>query len=282
MASCSRLLLNSVRLQSSSLINRNRFRISARGFHATLKMSEEQVEEFKKNPYYAKYADKIAKLQNTSPEEFLSRLSAHEQSKKDTAIVENKEFSLPGKPRAPGATAAPTKSLDKIMKLELLEDKTKEEITEIWTKHFQKKEAVCAVIPTETYNIMKEKFTEFNTFLFPLPRKGGYEFVMVQFQGNEAHFTTLINFQAHKENAPECFSMMHYTELGQSKGVVLMVGEYDKEVLTPGEAKCLADQVEIYYSRPSPERAELLRKFAKEPAFFNHNHLIEQMNHLAL
>ena len=33
------------------------------GFHATLKMSEEQVEEFKKNPYYAKYADKIAKLQ---------------------------------------------------------------------------------------------------------------------------------------------------------------------------------------------------------------------------
>ena len=33
---------------------------------------------------------------STSPEEFLSRLSAHEQSKKDTAIVENKEFSLPG------------------------------------------------------------------------------------------------------------------------------------------------------------------------------------------
>ena len=26
-------------------------------------MSEEQVEELKKNPYYAKYADKIAQLQ---------------------------------------------------------------------------------------------------------------------------------------------------------------------------------------------------------------------------
>ena len=26
-------------------------------------MSEEQIEELKKNPYYAKYADKIAKLQ---------------------------------------------------------------------------------------------------------------------------------------------------------------------------------------------------------------------------
>ena len=33
-------------------------------------------------------------------------------------------------------------------------------------------------------------------FLFPLPRANGYEFVMMQFSGNEAHFTTLINYQA--------------------------------------------------------------------------------------
>jgi ATP synthase F1 complex assembly factor 1 len=33
-------------------------------------------------------------------------------------------------------------------------------------------------------------------FLFPLPRKNGYEFVLMQFSNNEAHFTTLINYQA--------------------------------------------------------------------------------------
>ena len=53
----------------------------------------------------------------------------------------------------------------------------------------------------------------------------------VQFLGQEAHFTSLINYQAHKENAPECLNMMHYTELAESKGVVLMVGEYDKDIL---------------------------------------------------
>ena len=77
----------------------------------------------------------------------------------------------------------------------------------------------------------QERFQQFNTFLFPLPRDQGYEFFVVQFLGQEAHFTSLINYQAHKENAPECLNMIHYPDLAESKGVVLMVGEYDKDVL---------------------------------------------------
>lgn len=37
--------------------------------------AEEALDKLKdKNPYYEKYADKIAKLQQTSPEEFLERV----------------------------------------------------------------------------------------------------------------------------------------------------------------------------------------------------------------
>ena len=97
--------------------------------------------------------------------------------------------------------------------------------------NFQLQDAVAAVIPADTYKIMQERFKEFNTFLFPLPRDMGYEFIVVQFLGDEAHFSTLINYQAHKENAPECLSMVHYTELVDDKKIVLMVGEYDKDVL---------------------------------------------------
>ena len=92
-------------------------------------------------------------------------------------------------------------------------------------------DAVAAVIPLDTYKVMEERFKEFNTFLFPLPRDMGYEFVVVQFLGHEAHFSTLINYQAHKENAPECLSMVHYTELAETKGIILMVGEFDKDVI---------------------------------------------------
>ena len=81
------------------------------------------------------------------------------------------------------------------------------------------------------YRDIQERFEEFNTFLFPLPRDQGYEFFVVQFLGKEVHFTSLINYQAHKENAPECLNMIHYTELAQTKGIVLMVGEYDKDNL---------------------------------------------------
>jgi ATP synthase F1 complex assembly factor 1 len=68
-------------------------------------------------------------------------------------------------------------------------------------------------------------------FLFPLPRKQGYEFVVVQFDGNEAHLTTLINYQAYTVNAPECLTIVHYPDLAKDKGIVLMVGEFDKNIL---------------------------------------------------
>merc|ERR1719154_909786 len=179
----------------------------------------------------------------------------------------------------------------------------------------------------------------------------GYEFVVVQFAGHEAHFSTLINYQAHKENAPECLSMVHYTDIAEEKGIVLMVGEYDKDVLNigearslvvqaiqyygvaqgeekklghlqrftykteefnhldlilelevnpgfspaaklssslsqlfknPREAKCLADQVEIYYSRPTESKLELLNKFTNSPQYFSHVDLISEMNNLEI
>ncbi len=123
------------------------------------------------------------------------------------------------------------KTLDSKMKLDLLKDKNKEEIASIWREYHSKKDAVCAVIPKETYELMQKRFEEFKTFLLPLPRKQGYEFVVVQFDGNEAHFTTLINYQAFKENAPECLTIVHYPDLAEEKQIVHMVGEYDKNVL---------------------------------------------------
>jgi len=286
MASCFRII-GLVRNTAPSVHNYTRFSLSKfRGFRTTAIMSEEQIEELKQNPYYAKYADRIAKLQNTSPEEFLGRLSAHDDRKKAVAAAapeSQRDFSFPGRPMPKkSADTRGEKSLEKIMKVDLLRDKTPEEITEIWTKYFSQEEKICAVIPAETYKVMQQRFNEFKTFLFAIPRKNGYEFVMVQFLNNEAHFTTLINFQAHKENAPECLSMVHYTELMEEKGIVLMVGEYDKDTLDAREAKCLANQVEIYYSKPTDSRKKMMENFKTRPMYFDHNDLIKEFNSIAI
>ena len=121
------------------------------------------------------------------------------------------------------------------MKTDLLEGKSKEEIGQIWTEYLATKEGLCAVIPSATFQSMKELYETHKTFLLPLPRKEGYEFVVVQFAGNEAHFTTLINFQAHAENAPECLTLVHYVDLAEDKGIVLMKGDYDPNVLVSCE-----------------------------------------------
>ena len=73
---------------------------------------------------------------------------------------------------------AKQKSLNSIVKLELLSQKSAGEIEEIWCKHFSGKDCVAAVIPGDTYTTMAARFTEFNTFLFPLPRDQAWCYIL--------------------------------------------------------------------------------------------------------
>jgi len=256
--------------------------IQRQGLRTSAIMSKEQLDQLQKNEFYEKYADKIAKLQKTSPEEFLARLGAIEEGTKNTKH-EEKEFSLPSQPkknRSVSPSQKKQKKLDDVMKTELLEDLNFEEVGKLWTEHYKNRDAVSAVIPAETFQQMSERFREFNTFLFPLPRDKGYEMVMVQFSGNEAHFTTLINFQAYKENAPECLSMTHYTEMEESKGIVLMAGEYDKDVLKPSDARLLCFQMLQYYGGKDPKKLNQLLRFTHLTDDFNHLDLVAEFETL--
>ena len=106
----------------------------------------------------------------TSPEEFVARVEAQAEAKKPQP-VKPKDFSLPSEPKALKAMGASgEKTLDKVMKLELLVDRTADEVAAIWTEFWSHKDAVSAAIPSDVYKEMKERFDRFNTFLFPLPR----------------------------------------------------------------------------------------------------------------
>ena len=51
---------------------------------------------------------------------------------------------------------------------------------------------------------------------------------------------------------------------------------------TSTEARCLADQVELYYNKPSPSKLGLLEKFTRQPTLFSHEDLIAEMNSITL
>lgn len=94
------------------------------------------------------------------------------------------------------AGEVPFKKLDDIMKLDLLQDKTADEIKDIWLQyHKEKNDVLVATIPTETYKLLEQRSKEHPIFVLPLPRSQGFEFFLMQFAGNTVHFTPLLAYQ---------------------------------------------------------------------------------------
>lgn len=248
---------------------------------------DKMLDELKANPYYEKYADKIASMQQISPEELREKIQNLNEKKKKPLRVEVKErpySSAPaaGKPNLRDCRSANRKQLQDIMKTELLADKSPEEIKNIWLDYHKTKDVIVGVVPRDLYETMEARGREFSTFLLPVPRSQGYEFIMCQFLGNEVHFTPLIAYQTHKENAPECLTMTFYTDLMDDKSIVLMRGEYDSNILNCQEAQCLANELQLYYSQNSERRVNLLKKFTYSPNEFNHMDLIAELETLSL
>lgn len=168
------------------------------------------------------------------------------------------------------------------MKVELIEDKTKDEISQIWQEYHKNKDCIAGILNAEQYERIFELGIKYPTFLLPLPREKGYEFIMVQFHGSEIHMTPLLWFQTHKENAPECLTMIHYCELKDTKGIVLMRGEFDIKSINVQEAQCLANELQLYYSNEDPKRLELIKTFTENPDSFKHMDLIAQLETISL
>jgi ATP synthase F1 complex assembly factor 1 len=98
----------------------------------------------------------------------------------------------------------------------------------------------------------------------------------LQYQGHEVHFTSLLEYQAHKENARPLLSLTHYIDLKKEKDIVLMKGQFLKDNLTSGEAQQLILQLQLYYAVTNTQRAELVKHFHESPSTFEYQKLIEQ------
>lgn len=194
-------------MASLSLV-RNRFipLIATRTVNRQFRMSanlraeaQEALEDLKKkNPYFEKYASKIANLQENSPEEFLNRVEVV-KTKKDIKKSTERTYSELLNPKEAKKDAAnaeiPHKKLEDIMKVELLADKSPEEIKQIWFEYHKTKDVIVATLTTQQYEALTQKGKDHPIFILPLPRSEGYEFILLQFAANTVHFTPLLAHQ---------------------------------------------------------------------------------------
>lgn len=203
-----------------------------------------------------------------------------------TVIVKEKRaaklYQTEAKPNLEPGIQAKEARLNNIMKVDMIKDKTKEEIIEIWKEYHKQKDCICGTMTPEQYDMMFARGKQYSTFLLPLPRGNGYEFIMCQFYGSEVHMTPLLWYQTHKENAPECLTMIHYTELRDDKGIILMRGEFDTKLLQVHEAQCLANELQLYYCNDNKHRLQLLETFTHKPNEFKHMDLIAQLETISL
>jgi len=250
------------------------------------------MEHLKANPYYSKYAQKIDQIKERQPAALVAQVEkrkAAAASQPDdpvaasTGVGRVSNVAGKGKKKLPADYLhAPKKTLASVMKMELVQDKTKEEVSFMWTEYWKTRNVICAVVPSELYKKILEHGKKFDKFLLPIPRESGYEFILTQFSGDEVHFTPLANYQVHKENAPECLALVHYTDLQDKLNIVLMKGDYDTNVLNGREAQYLANQLQLYYTGNDPDKLDMVRVFNTQPEKFDHNVLISHLETLEL
>jgi ATP synthase mitochondrial F1 complex assembly factor 1 len=157
-----------------------------------LKLNKSLIVE---NPYFDKYAEKLAKVQKTSPEEFVARLEKQKEIAKEAEPKSRNYSELMNPKKGDGKGEIPHKKLEDIMKLDLIQGKPVDEITKIWLEYHKQKEVLAAVIPNAIFNTLMENSKKYPLFIFPIPRSQGYEFFVFQFAANTVHFTPLLVYQ---------------------------------------------------------------------------------------
>lgn len=271
-----------------SILYKATFGVPRKTIMTTPKNLQQLMDDLKTNPYFDKYAEKLAKKQNEDVTEFKKLLENVDEKKQKTntaAAEKERQYSKLLKPKenVSGPAQLKHESLEKIMKMELIKDKSVDIIKDIWRQyHLGKEHCIAATIPASDFDKLSENSRKYPTFLFALPRSQGYEFMMCQFAQNTVHFTPLLYYQVHKENAPECLTITHYDDLKNEKGLVLMRGEYDKNIIDAKEALCLANQLQMYYIQEEPDKKLLLEIFTNKPDEFKHTDLIKQIENLSL
>jgi ATP synthase mitochondrial F1 complex assembly factor 1 len=149
-----------------------------------------------------------------------------------------------------------------VLKLELLQNETPENVADIWKKYHKEKYTVASVTSAAVYERIHSKLREFPLFIIPctflshsqysffknlltgfigwcfsaVPKEQGAEFFWMQVQDNMMLFTRLIEYKVRKEQAKPALIVAHYTELAA-----------DKDVRAPGVISNLHDSIGAYY-----------------------------------
>ncbi|CAO3622274.1 unnamed protein product [Mucor hiemalis] len=258
--------------------------------NSVLVQSRFYTAQVKTSDFEAKYADKIKEiakregitveeLKQKIKEEAAKKLQAARPKKVEPKVVKEtvkkaSASTIAAKSQLPYDSSAPT--LDKLVKVELLENETPEKIAEIWNAGHANKDCITAAIPADIYDKLYKRSQQYPMFVVPMPREQGVEFFFLQFNFHQCNFTSLLEYKTKGSEARPFLTLTHFTELEKSKGIVLMKGEIndDPRMLDTANAQFLTFALQQFYVTGGEEKLKLVEKFHKSPAEFDFQELI--------
>ncbi|TYZ63595.1 hypothetical protein PybrP1_010889 [[Pythium] brassicae (nom. inval.)] len=155
------------------------------------------------------------------------------------------------------------RSLQQIVRLELLENEPRARVQQIWEEyHHEKGDALATTLSGAEFAVLAERARASPFFVFPVYRKDGFFNMICQFQDTCFLLTYLEAFKENPALAPPCLTVSLFGDLAESKDVGLLRADI-VNMLDKKESQVLLDQLLASYS--DEKLFQWVHKFNHEP-----------------
>lgn len=173
------------------------------------------------------------------------------------------------------------KCLDDIVKLELFNQAPTETVMNIWLDHHKQfVQYYGRVISTAAYTAMRPRLEKSKYFVIPVFRDKGLFNVVTNFNEDIIGVVPLAEFQKLGDHAQIHMTIQFFTELSQSKNLVLVRCEIQDKVMQRQDCVFLTSMLLRYYTMPDLYET-YVETFNKRPNQFDYHNYLRNMKDMA-
>ncbi|KAH0462710.1 hypothetical protein IEQ34_010285 [Dendrobium chrysotoxum] len=177
---------------------------------------------------------------------------------------------------ATGFTPLERKPLDSIIDIEKAKFQSPEDLIAVWDDYHLGRGHIGTAIKAQLYHALDQRSISCRHFVIPLWRGSGYTNMFIQVQMPNMLFTGLEDYKAKGTQASPYFTVTHYTEFAESKGIVLIRGDVVlPSKLGDSEARWLLETAQTFYLNDVKYR--LVERFNKETHEFEFNDVLRAL-----
>jgi ATP synthase F1 complex assembly factor 1 len=164
------------------------------------------------------------------------------------------------------------------MQMSLVEKEPASTVKMLWEEyHAPRTENIAMTFTSDIYSTLFSRLKEANMFMLPVKREGGHFMMISQNQDNSLLFTFLQDYKQHQIFANPYFIFTFFTELQQSKDIVLGRGDIIDQKITREEARELMKSFFMFYMT-SDLYEDFVQNFNFDSSKFNYSKFCDHLN----